>query len=51
MKPKKEMIKRVLFAVFIAAVLSIVGAGCHTAHGAGEDISNAGQTIQENTPP
>ncbi len=45
------MIRRLMFAFFAAAALAIIGAGCHTAHGAGEDISNAGQTIQQNTPP
>jgi predicted small secreted protein len=48
---KEDMIKRLIIALFAAAVLSFVSTGCHTAHGAGEDISNAGQTIQNNTPP
>jgi len=45
------MIKRIVMALFAAAVLSFVSTGCHTAHVAGEDISNAGETIQTNTPP
>jgi predicted small secreted protein len=44
------MTKRLLIAFFTAAVLALIGTGCHTVHGAGEDISNAGQTIQNNTP-
>ncbi len=45
------MIKKVVL-MFFAAVSLVVGvAGCHTAHGAGEDISTAGNKIQDNTPP
>lgn len=42
--------KRILIALFGAAMLCFASTGCHTVHGAGEDISNAGQTIQNNTP-
>jgi len=47
----KNMIKRLIIALFAAVLLSFVSTGCRTAHGAGEDISNAGQAIQNNTPP
>ena len=33
----------------IAALLAIVGMGCHTAHGFGEDMQDAGQGIQNST--
>jgi predicted small secreted protein len=45
------MIKRLIIALFASAVLLFVSTGCHTAHGAGEDISSAGSAIQNNTPP
>ncbi len=45
------MIKRLLL-MFFAAVSLVVGVtACHTVHGAGEDISTAGNKIQDNTPP
>ncbi len=49
-RPRRTMMKRILIALFGAAVLCLASTGCHTVHGAGEDISNAGQTIQNNTP-
>lgn len=49
-KPSNYMMKRLFIALFAAAVLALAGTGCHTVHGAGEDISNAGQAIQNNTP-
>jgi len=45
------MMKRILIMLFALAVLVGAGTGCRTAHGAGEDMENAGQKIQENTPP
>lgn len=45
------MTKRVIFALLAATVLSFVATACHTVHGAGEDISTAGNKIQDNTPP
>jgi predicted small secreted protein len=45
------MTKRVIFALLAATVLSFVATACHTVHGAGEDISTAGNKIQNNTPP
>ncbi|HVV73248.1 MAG TPA: entericidin A/B family lipoprotein [Verrucomicrobiae bacterium] len=45
------MIKRILLLLFAAASFAITVTACHTVHGAGEDISTAGQKIQENTPP
>ena len=45
------MIKRIFLLLVATASLIISTVGCHTAHGAGEDIERAGQKIQENTPP
>ncbi len=45
------MIKKYLWLfVFLASLAASVTA-CHTVHGAGEDISHAGDKIQEKTPP
>ena len=41
---------RFLIVLFAAALLGLVGVGCkHTANGAGQDISNMGDKIQEKT--
>ena len=45
------MIKRLIMALFAAGIFVVAGTGCHTAHGAGEDIEKAGEKIQEHTPP
>ncbi|HEV2392710.1 MAG TPA: entericidin A/B family lipoprotein [Verrucomicrobiae bacterium] len=45
------MLKRILLTGLALAALIIGVSACHTVHGAGEDISSAGQKIQENTPP
>ncbi len=47
---KEKMMKRLVIGLFAAAVLCFAATGCHTVRGAGEDISTAGQTIQNNTP-
>lgn len=40
--------KKNLFCLFIAATVWIVlGAGCHTMHGVGEDVEKAGDKIQD----
>ncbi len=45
------MLKRLLF-LWVAITSLVVGVtGCHTVHGAGEDVESAGQKIQEHTPP
>jgi predicted small secreted protein len=43
--------KKLLLLFFAASALLAGFTGCRTAHGAGEDIENAGQKIQDNTPP
>jgi predicted small secreted protein len=41
---------RLIIALFAAALLGLAGAGCkHTAHGAGQDIEQMGNKIQEKT--
>lgn len=45
------MIKRMVLTLFALAALICGVTGCHTAHGAGEDIESAGQSIQNHTPP
>lgn len=45
------MIKRILLLSFALFSLLMGATACHTAHGAGEDISTAGDKIQQNTPP
>jgi predicted small secreted protein len=45
------MLKRLFIALLAMAALTFAATGCRTAHGAGEDIENAGQAIQNNTPP
>jgi len=46
----KVMIKKIMLLLFAATAL-MTAAGCHTAHGAGEDISAVGNKVQEHTPP
>jgi predicted small secreted protein len=46
-----DMIKRLVLLLFAAATLAVGVTACHTVHGAGEDISTAGNKIQENTSP
>ena len=45
------MMKRLVLSVLAVIALVAGTAGCRTAHGAGEDIENAGQKIQQHTPP
>jgi len=39
--------KRLIIALCAAAVLVLMGTGCRTAEGAGEDIESAGEAIQD----
>jgi len=43
------MIKKMLLLFFAATALLTSVSGCRTAHGAGEDIQNAGEKIQDKT--
>jgi predicted small secreted protein len=42
-----KTLKRTALCLLIAIVGQIVFTGCHTAHGFGEDMENAGQSIQD----
>ncbi len=44
-----KMLKRMALMLLIAIVGQIVFTGCRTAHGFGEDMENAGQSIQDKT--
>jgi len=46
---KMKTLKRTALCLFVAIVGQIVFTGCHTAHGFGEDMENAGQSIQDKT--
>jgi predicted small secreted protein len=48
-KHRKNMIKRLLIAFFAVSMLVAGATGCKTAEGAGEDIENLGEKIQEKT--
>ncbi len=50
-KTKQTMIKRLVLLLFVGATLAFGVTACHTVHGAGEDISTAGNKIQDHTPP
>ncbi|HWQ92751.1 MAG TPA: entericidin A/B family lipoprotein [Clostridia bacterium] len=41
------MIKRLLITVFAAAVMALAVTGCNTVEGAGEDIEDTGEVIQD----
>jgi predicted small secreted protein len=42
-------LKRTVVLLFVAAFLAIIGLGCNTAHGFGQDMQNAGEGIQNGT--
>jgi predicted small secreted protein len=47
---KTAHFNRFIIVLFAAALLGLAGAGCkHTAHGAGQDIEQMGDKIQEKT--
>jgi predicted small secreted protein len=50
-KIEETMIKRIFLLLVATASLIISTLGCHTVHGAGEDIEHAGQKIQDSSPP
>ena len=41
--------KRIIVLFFICALVAVAGMGCHTAHGFGQDMQDAGQGIQNGT--
>lgn len=44
-----NQMKRMLLCLLLALVGQILFTGCHTAHGFGEDMESAGQSIQQKT--
>jgi predicted small secreted protein len=48
-KKNREYMKKLILAFLLGAVFVVVGSGCHTAHGFGEDMQKAGDKIQEKT--
>jgi predicted small secreted protein len=38
-----------LALLFLSTLLTLVATGCHTAHGFGHDMEDAGEKIQEKT--
>ncbi len=45
----KKYIAKTLALLFLIAIGPIALAGCHTAHGFGKDVENAGEKIQNGT--
>ena len=43
------LFKRIIVLLFVTALLAIVGLGCNTAHGFGQDMEKAGDKIQDGT--
>ena len=43
------LIKRILVLLFLSALVAVAGLGCHTAHGFGQDMQDAGQGIKNGT--
>jgi predicted small secreted protein len=44
-----KKLKRTALCLLLVVVGQIVFTGCNTAHGFGEDMENAGQSIQDKT--
>jgi len=44
-----KTLKRTALCLLIVIVSQMVFTGCHTAHGFGEDMENAGEHIQDKT--
>lgn len=45
----KPLFKRIVALLFLAALVAVAGLGCHTAHGFGQDMQDAGQGIKNGT--
>jgi len=43
------LFKRIVVLLCITTLLALVGMGCNTAHGFGQDVSNTGDAIQRGT--
>jgi predicted small secreted protein len=44
-----KMLKRTVICLLLAAAAQFVFTGCHTANGFGQDMQDAGQSIQDKT--
>jgi len=44
-----KILKKTVFCLLLAAATLTIFSGCRTAHGFGEDMENAGQSIQQGT--
>lgn len=44
-----KTLKRTVICLLLVIAAQVVFTGCHTAHGFGEDMENAGQSIQDKT--
>jgi predicted small secreted protein len=44
-----QLLKRLFVAFIFIALVAAVGMGCHTAHGFGQDMKDAGQGIKNGT--
>ena len=49
MKNMPRLLKRMTVLFFLGALVAVAGLGCHTAHGFGQDMKDAGQGIQNGT--
>lgn len=43
------LFKRIIVLLCLSTLLALVGTGCNTAHGFGQDMEKAGDKIQEGT--
>lgn len=46
----KTLSVRIAAVLFVTGMLAFAGLGCHTAHGFGHDVKDAGQGIENHTP-
>ena len=44
-----KTLEKVVYCLVLAGTTLLLFTGCHTAHGFGEDMENAGQSIQDKT--
>jgi predicted small secreted protein len=43
------LVQRLVLWLLVTGFLAVVGVGCQTAHGFGEDVQKAGEKIQDGT--
>ena len=44
-----KQVQSIVLSLLVTTLLAIVGVGCNTAHGFGEDMEKAGEKIQDGT--